>query len=159
MLDIVMKLCIGGLLVAGDTYSKRMWRSRSDRWRRLLKAGVHPKFFFNIRLRLIFGSRIEAVLTVLEIGLLRRFRVWAAGLGVPIWLTGFRQASDDGRIHRVTSSRKKPNVGAALYGACAPTFGYFRLVTRCMRPSEGCQSNRNAQSRSPYPEAAENVSL
>ena len=107
--------------------------------------------------------KIEAVLTIVESDLLRRFRVWSSGLGVPIWLTGFRQASD-GRIHHVTSSRKKPNVGAALYCACAPTFGFFRkIATRWMRPSEASRKtvnqNRNAQSRSPYPEAAEKSAL
>ena len=75
----------------------------------------------------------------------RGFRVCnPAGLGVPIHMLIDWHASHQ----RITSCRKKPACESALYGACAPTFGFFRqLVMRCMRRSEGCQSIRNAQSR------------
>ena len=62
-----------------------------------------------------------------------------AGVGVPIQqvIDVMTKTTSTRRIRSVTGCRKKPNGESALYGACAPPFGFFwQLVTLFMRRGE-----------------------
>ena len=122
---------------------------------KILKAVVHPKKMFKdqIHAHFVKGNRVvffknEAVLTVLEMHLLRRFRVWCSGLGVPTWLTGFRWSH--------LSRHEQPKEAECRCGSIRRLRINVRLLSENRDAidvtvgslSEDCQSNRNAQSRS-----------